>query len=51
MRENIKFNAKLMRDRSCLVTNDETLVIEVPYLINQVWEEHLAKLRKQEQDK
>jgi hypothetical protein len=41
---------KLKREHSCLVMEDSTLIIKIPYKLERMYVAHLAKLREEELD-
>ena len=46
---NIKIK-KLKREHSCLVMEDNTLIIRIPYRLERMYIAYLAKLREEEID-
>jgi len=41
---------KLKRENTCLVMEDNTMIIKIPYRLEKMWVNHLAKLREEELD-
>ena len=41
---------KLKRENTCLVMEDDTMIVKIPYRLERMYAEHLRKLRDEEMD-
>jgi hypothetical protein len=40
----------LLRDTTCLIMEDDTMLIEIPYVMDLLFRQHLERLKQQERD-